>query len=783
MCCLVKEDFWGKYIQRIHVSLWLVFVKSCEIEKKLCNFCFRTRKLIFSIMSNNRQPHKCPIFGTIEDIKENVLPTYQDVMKCYEWNRLQVKIKNVSNKEPAFSEIAEIVTRKVEGVWQKASIPIVSHTRVIQLLKAYHSKCKNIIKSLKRLATEKTTEFLQQSEILFDICSCKCKIISQCNCPREAKVPKEEHDFLIDQRGERKMRIGGIDRNRTKSLQKKFVRKQGTKKICLKSDNNPSKMPEQELILSSSSDSDTSVSHPVKLHKKTEEPLPSTSGTTEHKKCMKSLPVLSQICDRYAVSDRAGAAIASAVLHELSSDIVIDKSKLRRERRKTRDTLMKNQAPLKLPALYFDGRKDKTLKIVKKGTKRYKQVVIEEHVSVIKEPESIYVGYVTPLQGTAKAIETSINALLSAKNISTVDLLAIGCDGTVTNTGKFNGVIRLFERRLQRPLQWIICMLHLNELPLRHLFDYLDGKTSGPSTYNGPIGKLLDKCETRAVVEFESIPGQLPTLKPDDLSTDQKYLFEITLAVITGSCAENLANKSPGKMSHARWLTKANRILRLYISTPTPSTNLIILAQYIVKVYTPVWFQIKTHSSCKDGSRHLWKLIESSRFLSSALKAVIDPVIQRNAYFAHPENLLLAMLTDGEKHIRELAARRILKARSSPTTGKLPRTFEVPELNVDAKSYIDLINWQETNFDPPILKNQTNDELIQIIEKKGDETMLFLRLPCHTQAVERSVKIVTEAAMSACDKKARDGIIHAKIASRKAMPKFDSRQDFLYKNE
>ncbi|GBP49054.1 hypothetical protein EVAR_81614_1 [Eumeta japonica] len=181
-------------------------------------------------MSNNRQPHKCPIFGTIEDIKENVLPTYQDVMKCYEWNRLQVKIKNVSNKEPTFSEIAEIVTRKVEGVWQKASIPIVSHTRVIQLLKAYHSKCKNIIKSLKRLATEKKTEFLQQSEILFDICSCKCKIISQCHCPREAKVPKEEHDFLIDQRGERKMRIGGIDRNRTK-VYKKFVRKQGSKNL------------------------------------------------------------------------------------------------------------------------------------------------------------------------------------------------------------------------------------------------------------------------------------------------------------------------------------------------------------------------------------------------------------------------------------------------------------------------------------------------------------------------------------------------------------------------
>ncbi|GBP96300.1 Protein FAM200A [Eumeta japonica] len=381
----------------------------------------------FSIMSNNRQPHKCPIFGTIEDIKENVLPTYQDVMKCYEWNKLQVKIKNVSNKEPAFSEI---VTRKV-GVWQKASIPIVSHTRVIQLLKAYHSKCKNIIKSLKMLATEKKTEFLQQSEILFDICSCKCKIISQCNCPREAKVPKKEHDFYQQ------------------------------------------------------------------------------------------------------VSDRAGAAIASAVLHELSSDIVIDKSKLRRERRKTRDTLMKNQAPLNLPALYFDGRKDKTLKIVKKGTKRYKQVVIEEHVSVIKEPESIYVGYVTPLQGTAKVIEISINALLSAK--STVDLLAIGCDGTVTNTGKFNGVIRLFERRLQRPLQWIICMLHLNELPLRHLFDYLDGKTSGPSTYNGPIG-VPKVCAAAPWCAVESEEGRQNVFTQQALVPNNALLASFQVAYRVAKC-------------------------------------------------------------------------------------------------------------------------------------------------------------------------------------------------------------------------------------------------------
>lgn len=37
--------------------------------------------------------------------------------------------------------------------------------------------------------------------------------------------------------------------------------------------------------------------------------------------------------------------------------------------------------------------------------------------------------------------------------------------------------------------------------------------------------------------------------------------------------------------------------------------------------------------------------------------------------------------------------------------------------------------------------------------------------------------------MAACDEKTRDGVIHAKLASRKVMPKFDSKQDFLNKNK
>ena len=65
-----------------------------------------------------------------------------------------------------------------------------------------------------------------------------------------------------------------------------------------------------------------------------------------------------------------------------------------------------------------------------------------------------------------------------------------------------------------------------------------------------------------------------------------------------------------------------------------------------------------------------------------------------------PENLLMSMLCDEHKTVRELAARRILKARNSPHTGKIPRVFEVPQINFDANIYFELINWQQNYFDP-----------------------------------------------------------------------------------
>ncbi|GBM73059.1 hypothetical protein AVEN_268534-1 [Araneus ventricosus] len=58
---------------------------------------------------------------------------------------------------------------------------------------------------------------------------------------------------------------------------------------------------------------------------------------------------------------------------------------------------------------------------------------------------------------------------------------------------------------LNRTLQWCICLHHTNDLPLLHLLNSLDGATTGPEEFCGPIGKAIKTCEELLVVPFSSI--------------------------------------------------------------------------------------------------------------------------------------------------------------------------------------------------------------------------------------------------------------------------------------
>jgi len=147
---------------------------------------------------------------------------------------------------------------------------------------------------------------------------------------------------------------------------------------------------------------------------------------------------------------------------------------------------------------------------------------------------------------------------------------------------------------------------------------------------------------------------------------------------------------------------------------------------YIVKVYAPMWFSIKGKPSCKDGARHLLCSIQLSCYLSVEHKCIVNPIKQRNAYFAHPENLLLSMITDDRQHIRKLAILRILKARSSSRTSAV-RQFKVPKLRFDAHEVYDLIDWQNSHItEPPLTTDISEYQLKLFVTSVNRQWLTFL---------------------------------------------------------
>ena len=149
---------------------------------------------------------------------------------------------------------------------------------------------------------------------------------------------------------------------------------------------------------------------------------------------------------------------------------------------------------------------------VKKHEKHSKSIINKDYICILTEPGSKYVEHVTSDSCSSRDIAQEILECFHSE-IPLLDftyLRAIGRDGTVVNTGSRNGVVRQLEKAAGRSLQWLICQLHANELPLRHLPQKLYGKTKGPSIFTGTLGEKLEKCENIHVYQnFQRIEAEI----------------------------------------------------------------------------------------------------------------------------------------------------------------------------------------------------------------------------------------------------------------------------------
>ena len=218
---------------------------------------------------------------------------------------------------------------------------------------------------------------------------------------------------------------------------------------------------------------------------------------------------------------------------------VIDRSKLKRERQKCRQKLREDEKCNFeiVNAIYVDGRKNATLTTIEtiSDSKFYPKTEIEEHYVIVGEPGELYLTHFSVEDGKGVTVGKAIYKELENTDLQN-SLSIVGSDGTAIMTGKHHGSMATLEQFLQIPLQWVICLLHTNKLPFRHVFKDLDGVSLSPDSFSGPIGKKLNGLVSDwQVVNFKPFSfiefPQLPKEVIENLSSDQFYAYQICWAL------------------------------------------------------------------------------------------------------------------------------------------------------------------------------------------------------------------------------------------------------------
>lgn len=179
-------------------------------------------------------------------------------------------------------------------------------------------------------------------------------------------------------------------------------------------------------------------------------------------------------------------------------------------------------------------------------------------------------------------------------------------------------------------------------------------------------------------------------------------------------------------------------------------------------------------------------MVRRSRFLPPNALQLVEKSLEINSYFAHAENITLAMTNDESEQIRQNAWQKIMEAREREVPGMV-RKFQTPKkLNHSCLNYCDLIDYESAEHtNPPVLRDIPVDESnIEFLASKPilmhNFGAFLVDMHVDTQSVERSVQLTTAASKRTVGENNRTGFIVNTLASRNAMEKFESKQDFRF---
>ena len=164
----------------------------------------------------------------------------------------------------------------------------------------------------------------------------------------------------------------------------------------------------------------------------------------------------------------------------------------------------------------------------------------------------------------------------------------------------------------------------------------------------------------------------------------------------------------------------------------------------------------------------IFGMIQNIRLQSPTIGKAALENLNFNAFGLLPKNVLYSMICSDNMMVRRLAIMKILSIRKSTTTKRLNK---IPVIKYDAAHWYELIDLSQPGICEPALTADIDAEILSDAMEKGINLQLLV-LPCHSQSVERAVKLTSEASHLVYGQETRHRHIVTKYCCRQVRPSF-----------
>lgn len=336
-------------------------------------------------------PNMAGVLGEPADLDLGCLPKGTAVFNFYKKVRKD-GIQEGKWKEGAVTmdEVVKVVTESVGLVWSKTEIP----SLCVKDLSAAEKEVSKVVKQgytlLKIPIPRRKEDFGEKLNCLLDLAVCKHADKQVCDCSAADRVPEAWCEYLADQRGPRKQ-VGLLNRLRLResTFSPPTVSAEERKEIEAEKQRRETrriKEMEREKAKMKSEREQGNLKRKVTFQSSSESEKEEGEGENETETLEESesewedyeprvseenylrLRNFSRECARYKLSNRAAAKLGNALLLDVgvvsksNYSLLLDHSKVRRERSRWGSKLEKRHAAGQLPGgLYADGKKCPTL--------------------------------------------------------------------------------------------------------------------------------------------------------------------------------------------------------------------------------------------------------------------------------------------------------------------------------------------------------------------------------------------------------------------------------------